>query len=77
MIVVHEKCTRSSAATVDRRPRFHSNQPRVDQSIVRNASRSTDHHAGTRYLKMFTGFPFNGVLFFSFINKVMIIKMKF
>ena len=50
MTVVHEKCTRSPAATVVRRPRFHSNQPRVDQSIVKNASRSTDHHAGTRYL---------------------------
>ena len=47
MIVVHAKCTRSSAATVDRKPRFRSSQPRVVQSTVRNASRSIGHHAGT------------------------------
>jgi hypothetical protein len=55
MIVVHEKCIRSSAATVVRRPRFHSNQPRADQSIVRIASRSTGHHAGTSYLYISAG----------------------
>lgn len=55
MIVVHEKCTRSSAATVARKPRFHSNQPKADQSIVRNASRSIGHHAGTKYLQISAG----------------------
>ena len=60
MIVVHEKCTRSSAATVERRPRFRSNQPRADQSIVRNASGSTGHHAGTKYLQISAGKPVIG-----------------
>ena len=55
MIVVHEKCTRSSAATVERKPRFHSSQPRVVQYTVKNASRSTGHHAGTRYLYISAG----------------------
>ncbi len=49
--VVHARWPRSPAATVDKKPRFHSSQPRVDQSTVRNASRSTHHHAGTSYLR--------------------------
>ena len=49
MTVVLVRCTRLSAATVDRKPRFHSSQPRVVQSIVRNAIRSIDQSAGTRY----------------------------
>ncbi len=55
MIVVHEKCTRSSAATVVRKPRFRSNQPKAVPSTVRNASRSTGHHAGTKYLHISAG----------------------
>ena len=47
MTVVHEKCTRSSAATADRNVKYHSSQQKVVQSTVRNASRNTDHHAGT------------------------------
>ena len=69
MIVVHAKCTRSSAATVVRRPRFRSSQPRVVQSIVRNASRSTGHHAGTNICEYLPDNPRCGFPeFFLFIN---------
>ncbi len=58
--MVPERCTRSYAAIVDRKPRFRSSQPRAVQSTVRNASRSTGHHVGTSYLVNVAGFPFDG-----------------
>ena len=47
MTVVLARCTRLSAATVDRNVKYHSSQQKVVQSTVRNASRSTDQQ-GTR-----------------------------
>ena len=46
--LVHARCIRSPAVTVDRKPRSHLSQPRVDQSTVRSAIGSTGHHVGTK-----------------------------
>jgi hypothetical protein len=50
MIVDQERCIRLPAVTVERRLRFHSSQPRVDQSTVKSVIRSIDHHAGIRII---------------------------
>ena len=68
MTVVHEKCTRSSAATVDRNVKYHSSQQKVVQSTVRNASRNTDHHAGTSTIASKIGIPFIGLQKFFMIK---------
>jgi hypothetical protein len=50
MIVDLVRCTRSSVATAVLKQRFHLNQLKADQSIVRIAIKSTDRHVGTRFL---------------------------
>ena len=47
MTVVHEKCTRSSAATADRNVKYHSSQQKVVQFTAEIATRSTDQQ-GTK-----------------------------
>jgi hypothetical protein len=48
MTVVHERCIRLHAVTVERKQRFLLNRLRVALSIVRIAIGNVDHHVDTR-----------------------------